>query len=73
MRGSCGCRPGDVARAMCESPQLPNAKVNPDDRQAVATITGLGAVRWQLAAIRGKCCRVARSAIGCDCVKGRPC
>lgn len=30
-----------------KSPQVSSAKVNPDDRQAVATITGLGAVRWQ--------------------------
>ncbi len=37
-----------VKPGIVEAPHLPSAKLNPADRQAVATITGLGAASWQV-------------------------
>jgi hypothetical protein len=36
------------AQTAIEAPGLPSVKTNSVDQQAVATITGLGAVRWQV-------------------------
>ncbi len=54
-----------------ETPQLRIVEPSRDDRREVATITGLGAARWQLSAGRGQLLCAARLAIACDFAKGR--